>query len=248
MTTTPLWVAPEFRMDGVEIRVTTRAGGVSQSPWNGQNLAYHVGDFAEHVTENRRRLQNALPVKRISWLRQVHGTHSVKAADDQVPTADAQWTTDAGRALAVLSADCLPVVLMAHDAGCIGIAHAGWRGLAAGVLESLVVSMPVAPTTLTAWLGPAISQSAYEVGPAVKDAFQKVLGDHSGACFVSSTMQEGHWMADLYALAQLHLRRAGVSEIRGGDRCTHREADHFFSYRRDGDLTGRMATLIWRTG
>ena len=107
--------------------------------------------------------------------------------------------------------------------------------------------MPVAPTTLTAWLGPAISQSAYEVGPAVKDAFQQVLGDQSGACFVSSTMQEGHWMADLYALAQLHLRRAGVSEIRGGDRCTHREADHFFSYRRDGALTGRMATLIWRT-
>ena len=247
MTTTPLWVAPEFSIDGVEIRVTTRAGGVSQPPWNSQNLGDHVGDIAEHVTENRRRLQNALPVNRISWLRQVHGTHSVKAADDQVPTADAQWTTDAGRALAVLTADCLPVVLMARDAGCIGIAHAGWRGLAAGVLESLIVSMPVAPTTLTAWLGPAISQSAYEVGPAVKDAFQQVLGDQSGGCFVSSTMQEGHWMADLYALAQLHLRRAGVSEIRGGDRCTHREADHFFSYRRDGDLTGRMATLIWRT-
>ena len=247
MTTTPSWVAPAIGIDGVQIRVTTRAGGISQPPWDTQNLGDHVGDIAEHVTENRHRLQEALRVNCINWLRQVHGTHTVKAVDNQVPTADAQWTTDAGRALAVLTADCLPVVFMARDAGCVGIAHAGWRGLAAGVLESLIASMPATPTALTAWLGPAISQSAYEVGPAVKDAFQQVLGDQSGACFVSSTMQEGHWMADIYALAQLHLRRAGVSEIHGGDRCTHREVDHFFSYRRDGALTGRMATLIWRT-
>ena len=168
MTTAPSWVAPELGIDGVEIRVTTRAGGVSLPPWDAQNLGDHVGDNPEHVIANRRRLQNALPVKHISWLRQVHGTQSVRAVDDRVPTADAQWTTDAGRALAVLTADCLPVVFMARDAECVGVAHAGWRGLKAGVLESLIASMPVTPATLTAWLGPAISQSAYEVGPAVK--------------------------------------------------------------------------------
>ena len=248
MTTTLSWVAPDIGIDGVQIRVTTRAGGVSQPPWDSQNLGDHVGDIAENVTENRRRLQGALPVNSINWLRQVHGTHTVKAVDDRVPRADAQWTTDAGRALAVLTADCLPVVFIARDAGCVGIAHAGWRGLAAGVLESLITSMPAAPTLLTAWLGPAISQPAYEVGPAVRDAFQHVLGERSEACFAPSTLQEGHWMADLYALARLHLTRAGVSEIQGGERCTHREVDQFFSYRRDGNPTGRMATLIWRTG
>jgi len=140
------------------------------------------------------------------------------------------------------------VVLMTRDAGCVGIAHAGWRGLAAGVLESLITSMPANPALITAWLGPAISQSAYEVGPAVKDAFQHALGETSNACFAPSTVHERHWMADLCALARLHLTRAGVSEIQGGERCTYSESDKFFSYRRDGDPTGRMATLIWRTG
>ena len=248
MTTTPSWVAPEIRIAGIEIRVTTRAGGVSLPPWDTQNLGDQVGDAAEHVSENRKRLRDTLPVNYISWLRQVHGTQSVRAVDDhRVPTADAQWTTDVGRALAVLTADCLPVVLMACDAKCVGIAHAGWRGLAAGVLESLVTSMPVTPATLTAWLGPAISQSAYEVGPVVRDAFRQVLGDCSETCFVPSTVREGYWMTDLYALARLHLKRAGVSEIQGGGRCTYGEADRFFSFRRDGDPTGRMATLIWRT-
>ena len=248
MTPTPSWVAPDIGIDDVQIRVTTRAGGISQPPWDTQNLDDHVGDIAENVTENRRRLQSALPVICINWLRQVHGTHTVRAIDDQVPMADAQWTTDAGRALAVLTADCLPVVLMTRDAGCVGIAHAGWRGLAAGVLESLITSMPANPALITAWLGPAISQSAYEVGPAVKDAFQHALGETSNACFAPSTVHERHWMADLCALARLHLTRAGVSEIQGGERCTYSESDKFFSYRRDGDPTGRMATLIWRTG
>ncbi|MEK9791911.1 MAG: laccase domain-containing protein, partial [Halieaceae bacterium] len=128
-----------------------------------------------------------------------------------------------------------------------GIAHAGWRGLAAGVLESLLAAMPVNPATLVAWFGPAISQPAYEVGPAVKEAFRGVLGDSSAACFAPSPEQHGHWMADLCALARLHLARAGVPDIYGGDHCTHSEPDRFFSYRRDGDPTGRMATLIWRS-
>ena len=246
MTTTPSWLAPDTGIDGLHIRVTTREGGVSQPPWDAQNLGDHVGDIAEHVIENRRRLQEALAVDGIHWLKQVHGTQTVHAADDEVPTADAQWTNDRGRALAVLTADCLPVVLMARDAGCIGIAHAGWRGLAAGVLESLITAMPVDPARLVAWLGPAISQRAYEVGPAVKDAFYAELGDRSAACFVPSVKQDGHWMADLYALARLHLAQAGVTSVLGGEHCTYSEPDQFFSYRRDGDPTGRMATLIWR--
>ena len=247
MTTTPSWLEADLGIEGVHIRVTTRAGGVSQPPWSSQNLGDHVGDLAGHVTENRQRLQDALPIRCINWLRQEHGTLAVQAVDDKVPTADAQWTQDAGRALAVLTADCLPVVLIARDAGCIGIAHAGWRGLAAGVLESLLAEMPVNPATLVAWFGPAISQRAYEVGPAVKEAFRGVLGDSSANCFAPSMRQEGHWMADLCALARLHLARAGVPEILGGGQCTHSEADQFFSYRRDGDPTGRMATLIWRS-
>ena len=247
MTTTPSWLAPDTGIDGLHIRVTTREGGVSQPPWGAQNLGDHVGDTAEHVIENRRRLQEALAVDGIHWLKQVHGTRTVHANDGEVPTADAQWTTDRGRALAVLTADCLPVVLMARDARCIGIAHAGWRGLAAGVLESLITAMPVDPARLVAWLGPAISQRAYEVGPAVKDAFYAVLGDRSAACFVPSMKQDGHWMADLYALARLHLAQAGVASVLGGEHCTYSEPDQFFSYRRDGDPTGRMATLIWRS-
>ena len=136
------------------------------------------------------------------------------------------------------------MVLMARDASCVGIAHAGWRGLAAGVLESLLAAMPAEPASITAWLGPAISAAAYEVGPEVKTTFEQGCGEESGDCFHPSHRQ-GHWMADLSALARLRLTREGVSEITGGGRCTVGEPDHFFSHRREGPATGRMATLVW---
>jgi len=161
-----------------------------------------------------------------------------------VPEADAHWTDARNRPLAVLTADCLPVVLAAGDASCVGIAHAGWRGLAAGVLESLLSAMPAEPASMTAWLGPAISAAAYEVGPEVKKTFEQHCGEAGGDCFQPSN-RRGHCMADLTALARLRLSRAGVSTIAGGDRCTYGEPEIFFSHRREGPATGRMATLVW---
>jgi YfiH family protein len=239
----PLW-APDTALAGVEIRVSTREGGVSQVPYDSLNLADHVGDQAESVAENRRRLAKALPGAAVCWLNQVHGVRAVEAKTGVVSEADAHWTAARNRPLAVLTADCLPVVLMAKDASCVGIAHAGWRGLATGVLESLLSAMPAAPTSMTAWLGPAISAAAYEVGPEVKMAFEQHCGEESLNCFQASHRQ-GHWMADLSAMARLRLSRAGVPVITGGDRCNHGEQEQFFSHRREGPTTGRMATLVW---
>ena len=243
MSSLPLW-APDAALAGVEIRVSTREGGVSQFPYDSLNLADHVGDQAESVAENRRRLAEALPGGGVCWLNQIHGVETVEGKVGLVPEADAHWTAVRNRPLAVLTADCLPVVLMATDASCVGIAHAGWRGLAAGVLESLLTAMPAEPASVTAWLGPGISAAAYEVGPEVKMTFEQHCGEESGDCFQSSHRQ-GYWMADLPALARLRLSRAGVPVIRGGGRCTHGEPEHFFSHRREGPATGRIATLVW---
>jgi YfiH family protein len=183
----------------------------------------------------------------MNWLKQVHGARVVEAPDGPAPEADGQWTRERHRPLALLTADCLPVVLATEDARCVGIAHAGWRGLAAGVLESLVSAMPVRGASVVAWLGPAISAAAYEVGPEVKATFENVLGQASSDCFTPSEQADGHWMADLALLARLRLRRAGISVILGGDRCTYGEPEHFFSHRREGPATGRMATIVWRS-
>ena len=243
MSSLPLW-APDAALAGVEIRVSTREGGVSQFPYDSLNLADHVGDQAESVAENRRRLAEALPGDGVCWLNQTHGVETVEGKVGLVPEADAHWTAARNRPLAVLTADCLPVVLMTMDGSCVGIAHAGWRGLAAGVLESLLTAMPAEPGSMTAWLGPAISAVAYEVGPEVKTTFEQKCGEESGDCFQASHRQ-GRWMADLFALARLRLGRAGVSTITGGGRCTYGESAHFFSHRREGLATGRMATLVW---
>jgi len=243
MSSLPLW-APDAALAGVEIRVSTREGGVSQFPYDSLNLAEHVGDQAESVAENRRRLVEALPGDGVCWLSQVHGVRAVEAKMAVVPEADAHWTDARNQPLAVLTADCLPVVLMARDASCVGIAHAGWRGLAAGVLESLLSAMPVEPALMTAWLGPAINAAVYEVGPEVKTTFGQQFGEESSDGFQASHRQ-GHWMADLWALARRRLSRAGVSTISDGGRCTYGEPEHFFSYRREGPATGRIATLVW---
>ncbi len=239
----PLW-APDAALAGVEIRVSTREGGVSQFPYDSLNLADHVGDQAESVAENRRRLAEALPGGGVCWLNQIHGVETVEGKVGLVPEADAHWTAARNRPLAVLTADCLPVVLMTIDGSCVGIAHAGWRGLAAGVLESLLTAMPAEPASMTAWLGPAISAAAYEVGPEVKTTFEQTCGEESSDCF-SASHRQGRWMADLWALARLRLGRAGVSTITGGGRCTYSESADFFSHRREGPATGRMATLVW---
>ena len=239
-------LAPDLGIDGVQIRVTTRHGGVSSRPYDSLNLGDHVGDVAAHVEENQQRLKQALPVTRLQWLKQVHCTRVVQATHATAVEADAQWTCEARVALGILTADCLPVALATLDGTCVGVAHAGWRGLAAGVLESLVAAMPTESGRIIAWLGPAIGAAAYEVGPEVKDALMAASGADSQECFEPSCERDGHWMADLAGLARRRLEAMGIARVLGGDRCTYSEPEQFFSHRRDGPATGRMATIIWR--
>jgi YfiH family protein len=234
------WTAPP----GVHAIVTTRVGGVSTGAKSSFNLAAHVGDDPAAVAENRRRLGAALDLPAAPlWLRQVHGTAVAvhDGAASREPEADAAVTFEPGRVLAVLTADCLPVVLASRDGGRLGVAHAGWRGLAGGVLEATVAALGVQGDDLVAWLGPAIAQAAFEVGDEVRSAF--VDRDPATAtAFVANA--RGRWQADLYALARRRLGRLGVVDIVGGDECTYARADAWFSFRRDRDC-GRMATVAW---
>ena len=243
----PRWPAPA----NVLAFATTRTGGVSAAPYETFNLGDHVGDAAQSVTANRERLLRALPAgTRLSWLSQVHGTQVVEAAANRlVPQADAQWSRSAGMACAVLTADCLPVLLCAANGDVVAAAHAGWRGLLDGVLESTVLAMAVEPQALMVWLGPAIGPSAFEVGAEVRDRFLASAAPADthrvAGCFVPNEGHAGHWFADLYALARHRLGALGITRVYGGDYCTLSDRGRFFSYRRDG-LTGRMATLIVR--
>jgi hypothetical protein len=226
---------------GVRVLITTRTGGVSTGPYASFNLGDHVGDDPAAVVENRARLGAHLPQAPI-WLRQVHGT---EVADCDLRRtgveADASVTQVPGRVLAILTADCLPV-LMADDSGsAIAIAHAGWRGLAAGVVERTVASLRVGPERVVAFLGPAIGPDAFEVGNDVRSAF--LAGDaEAAAAFVAHS--PGKWRADLCALARMRLAKIGVTRAYGGGFCTFSAPTRFFSHRRDG-VTGRMASLIW---
>jgi len=209
------------------------------------NLAAHVDDDAEAVAANRRAFRAALdlPAEPL-WLNQVHGTGvaDVSTGTGSVaPEADASVSFAAGRACAVLTADCLPVLLAAKDGSAVAAAHAGWRGLVAGVLEATVERLGVLPETLLAWLGPAISQPAFEVGDEVRAAFVAADPD-AGAAFLPNAA--GRWQADLYALARRRLSAAGVGAVYGGGECTYRDADRFFSYRREARC-GRMASIIF---
>jgi len=237
----PVWPAPP----NVHALSTIRRGGVSQSPWASLNLGDHVSDDFRHVTENRRRLKHlaSLPHEP-RWLTQVHGCDVLDVAGlDASPSceADALYSNRAESVCAVLTADCLPVLFADVEGREVAAAHAGWRGLASGVLEQTVGRFVSAPETLLAWLGPAIGPESFEVGEDVRDAFTAWSGDCEAA-FVEHG--EGHWLADIYQLACLRLRKAGVTAIYGGDYCTYSDAQRFYSYRRDGE-TGRMATLIW---
>lgn len=228
----------------VRTAVTLRSGGVSSGPYATLNLGDHVGDDAGHVAENRRRLQSGLQLPaEPRWLRQVHGTQvAALDAPDPAAEADASWTTNRGVICAILTADCLPVLICDRDGRVVAAAHAGWRGLAAGVLEATVRALPVVPAQLLAWLGPAIGPAAFEVGAEVRAAF--IAADPAAAADFSANAS-GKFHADLFALARRRLRAAGVTAIYGGGLCTHGDARRFFSHRRD-HLCGRMATLIWR--
>ncbi|WP_436233291.1 peptidoglycan editing factor PgeF [Flagellatimonas centrodinii] len=231
----PVWSLPS----GVGALQTRR--GTDQG--FGFNLADHVGAPVAAVAANRAALLRALPeVRRITWLRQVHGTRVVSLPASGCPEADAAVSRVPGEACAVLTADCLPVLLCDRDATVVAAAHAGWRGLAAGVLEHVVAAMQVDPAALRVWLGPAIGPRAFEVGPEVRAAFIAADGDAS-ACFEPS-LRPGRWMADLPGLARRRLRVLGVDAVAGGAHCTFEESAQWFSYRRQTDC-GRMASLIW---
>lgn len=233
---TPDWPVPPH----VKSLMTLRAGGVSVGPFASLNLAMHVQDDPMAVTENRRRLREALPAEP-TWLNQIHGTQIIRAdTASGVPDADASFTRKTNTVCAVLTADCLPVLFCSRDGSVVAAAHAGWRGLAAGVLEATVAAMQVPPAKVIAWLGAAIGPDAFEVGPEVRDTF---IASHPQSSAAFKPHQQ-KWLADIYALARIRLNACGVSAIHGGGLCTYTDAARFYSYRRDG-VTGRMATLIW---
>lgn len=238
----PDWPAPAW----IKAVSTTRMGGVSQAPWDTLNLGSHVGDSPEDVGRNRDILCKHLEIDTASvgWLNQVHGTDVVDLPEAGLVRADASATSSPGNVCAVLTADCLPVLFCDPSTGQVAAAHAGWRGLANGVLEQVVARFGN-PGGVLAWLGPAIGPGRFEVGPEVRDAF--LLDDSLAAdAFAASSSREGHYLADIYQLARQRLATAGVLQVYGGELCTVTDQERFFSYRRDGQ-TGRMASLIYIT-
>ena len=236
----PDWPAPAR----VGALVTTRCGGVSRGAFTGLNLGDHVGDDPAAVAANRDTVRQHVGGRPV-WLSQVHGTRVVDAAEfisvPNPPEADASFARRPGTACVVMTADCLPV-LFCDDAGTVvAAAHAGWRGLQAGVLEATVAAMGVPAASMMAWLGPAIGPQAFEVGGEVRDAFME---DAPEAAEAFTPAANGKWLADIYLLARQRLARLGVTRVFGGGFCTVSETERFFSYRRDGQ-TGRMASLIW---
>jgi YfiH family protein len=233
----PDWPAPAR----VRSCCTTRAGGVSSGRWNGLNLAEHVGDDLDAVRENRALLNAQLGLtSEPLWLEQQHGT-AVCTPLAASRCADACFEDRPEIVCAVLTADCLPVLFCDRAGTCVAAAHAGWRGLLAGILEQTVATFPDPPDQLLAWLGPAIGPAAFEVGDEVRTAF---LAADPASADQFTPHGSRHWLADLYGLARQRLAQSGVEQISGGGLCTFSDPDRFFSYRRDG-VTGRMASLIW---
>lgn len=221
--------------------------GEGDMPYGGFNLGHHVGDDPASVAQNRTRLLDVIPGEPV-WLNQVHGTRVLSLPhqeDGPPPEADAVMTTEKGVVCAIMTADCLPVLMTDRAGKVVGAAHAGWRGLAAGVLEALVHDMTtqarVKPDELLAWLGPAIGPDAFEVGAEVRDAFIALLPENETSF---SPAAHGKWLADLPALATKKLNQLGVVEITPSNCCTFSQPDRFYSYRRD-QVTGRMASMIW---
>lgn len=252
----PGWLAADWPAPAnVRAGTTTRAGGISRGPWASLNLGDRAGDDPKAVAANRAKLHAYLELPACPrWLHQVHGTTVARlgaptGGDDvpatvagSAPVADAAAAVTANAVCAVLTADCLPVLLCDTAGTRVAAAHAGWRGLAAGVLEATVAAMDCAPGALLAWLGPAIGPAAFEVGDEVRAAF--VRRDAALEAAFAPAAQPDKWFGDLYAIARAKLAAVGVAAVYGGGRCTGSEPEHFYSYRRDG-ATGRMASLIW---
>jgi polyphenol oxidase len=245
----PDWPLPR----GVGAAASTRQGGASAAPWNSLNLGGACGDDAQAVHVNRQAFAQAIGARPV-WLQQLHGVQVLRLtahAQASLPPADAAWTTEPGLACTVLVADCLPVLLCTRDGHAVAAVHAGWRGLAAGVLEATLDSMRrgagVQAADVLAWLGPCIGRRQFEVGADVLLAFGAAQDPVVAALFERRPRPDGasRWLADLAGLARLRLQRAGVRAICGDGRCTVEEPSDFFSFRRDG-VTGRQAAAIWR--
>ncbi len=232
----PDWPAPA----NVRAGSTSRLGGVSLPPYDSLNLALHVGDDPAHVACNRQRL--ALPAEPV-WLDQVHGLVVVDAGQDFVspPQADAAYSHTAGRICAVMTADCLPLLICDRQGQEVAAIHAGWRGLLGGIIENTLACLAAPAAELLVWLGPAIGPQAYEVGEEIRQAFVQ-HSPRAAEAFVAS--RAGHWWMDICALARQRLAAKGITAVYGGQRCTFADREHYFSYRRDG-VTGRMASVIW---
>jgi len=269
----PEWIEPDWSVPGVRALMTTRAGGVSAPPWGaapscggGMNLGSHTGDAPAQVEANRARLRRLLPGEPV-WLAQVHGAVVIdadgapalraglpgdwpQAGAPAVPVADASIALAAGAVCAVLVADCVPVLLAERSGRAVAAAHAGWRGLAAGVLQSTVARLRrrlaaeagARDAELLAWLGPAIGPARFEVGPEVLEAMRIALPE-AGRAFVAAYGDRHR--ADLFELARMALAQCGVERVFGGGVCTASDPQRFYSFRRDG-RTGRHAALIWR--
>ncbi|TAJ77758.1 MAG: peptidoglycan editing factor PgeF [Gallionellaceae bacterium] len=234
---TPDWPAPK----NVRALQTTRLGGASAAPYGSFNLGDHVGDVPQVVARNRQMLAALMPGEPV-WLQQAHGT-AVADADNAgcLIRADASIARRRGSVCVVMTADCLPVLLCDEGGTVVAAAHAGWKGLAAGVIEAAVQAMDVEPHKLMAWFGPAISQRAFEVGEEVRATF---IAQHAQATEAFLPGAGGKWMADIYLLAHQRLHALGITRVYGGELCTYSDPANFFSYRRDG-VTGRMGTFIW---
>ncbi len=239
---TPNW--PPIK--GIHAASTTRIGGVSSAPYDSFNLGFGGGDIADNVLKNRHLLCKSLNLpNQPRWLSQIHSTCVIQADDlAACDKADASYTQQLGTVCVAMSADCMPVLFATQDGTWVAAAHAGWRGLAAGILEKTALTAAQSLDQIQVWLGPAIGADAFEVGIDVYDAF--LAHDQEAATCFKPTLRPNFFYADLYALARRRLNKIGISAIYGGQYCTFTQAAYFFSYRRDGQQSGRMASLIWR--
>lgn len=243
MYITPDWPAPKH----ISAYTTLRKEGFSLPPFDHFNLANHVGDTSLHVEQNRSLLkkQIGLPSEPI-WLEQIHSTHVIDADFENAGCeADASFTQKKDRVCVVLTADCLPILICNQEGTMVAAIHAGWRGLVNGIIEATLTTLNLPASQILCWLGPAIGPEKFEVGDEVREQFLSVCSTDSTAFIPSSNKR---WLANLYALARFRLQRMEVTHIYGGQFCTFSDPTRFYSYRRDGNKTGRMATLIWISG
>ncbi len=237
-TIQPGWDAPP----DIRAYCTTRAEGFSTSPFDSLNLALHVGDDPGHVAQNRQLLQQELNLPaEPSWINQTHGIRAVTLEQESNRDADAAITRARGIVAVVMTADCLPILICNRDGSEVAAVHAGWRGLQAGVIQAALAKMKSPSEKLLVWIGPGISQDCFEVGAEVRTAFIDSMQD--GQSFFNEN-RNGHWLCDLAGLAELVLKGQGVIDVYRAPNCSYRDAELFFSYRRNA-TTGRMASLIW---